>query len=87
MTGGWIQTMVISVLVWAPAAPAAGTDSVNQPTPEVSGQDAEAMRTPRLRFRSGPLCMCSQGMSEADIMAAERERLESVVLPQDDVRR
>jgi len=28
----------------------------------------------RLRFRNGPVCMCSQGMSEEDIRRSEEER-------------
>lgn len=28
----------------------------------------------RLRFRDGPVCMCSQGMSEEDIQRAQDER-------------
>ena len=28
----------------------------------------------RLRFRNGPVCMCSQGMSERDIRRSEEER-------------
>lgn len=28
----------------------------------------------RLRFRSGPVCLCSGGLSEADIQRAERQR-------------
>jgi len=46
------------------------------------GQSAEATEKPgaqppargRLRFRNGPVCMCSQGMSEEDIRRSEEER-------------
>ncbi len=31
-------------------------------------------RSSRLKFRSGPVCMCSGGLSEAQINAAERTR-------------
>lgn len=31
-------------------------------------------KLPGLRFNSGPVCMCSGGLSEADIRRAERER-------------
>ncbi len=32
------------------------------------------LRSARLKFRSGPVCMCSGGLSEAQISAAERVR-------------
>lgn len=57
------------------------------------GQDAdkaqarEAPRSQRLRFRSGPVCMCSKGLGEEEIEAAERKRLESIVEPRDGKRR
>lgn len=44
-----------------------------QATTEV--KDEEKQR-PRLKYRKGPVCMCIDGMSEADIQAAEKERLE-----------
>ncbi len=31
-------------------------------------------KRPRLKYRSGPVCMCSQGMSEADIQAAKKKQ-------------
>ena len=31
-------------------------------------------RSGRLRFRDGPVCMCSQGMSEEDIQRSREER-------------
>lgn len=42
------------------------------------GEDARTTQEPparsRLRFRDGPVCMCSQGMSEEDIQRARDER-------------
>ncbi|MCB1756680.1 MAG: hypothetical protein KDJ38_14250 [Gammaproteobacteria bacterium] len=31
----------------------------------------------RLRFRSGPVCLCSNGLGEADIQAAEQKQQNS----------
>lgn len=44
---------------------------------KVEGQDQEQWR-PRLKFRKGPVCMCNGGMSEADIQAAMKKRLEKL---------
>ncbi|MCA1804689.1 MAG: hypothetical protein LC646_04965 [Xanthomonadaceae bacterium] len=52
-----------------------------------SAESREAPRSSRLRFRSGPVCMCSNGLGEEEIEAAERKRLESIVEPQDGKRR
>jgi hypothetical protein len=38
-----------------------------------SGAEAPA-RSNRLRFRNGPVCMCTLGMSEEDIQRAQSER-------------
>jgi len=40
----------------------------------VGAKPASADRVPRLRFKSGPVCLCSGGLSEADIRRAEQER-------------
>lgn len=37
---------------------------------------AEEERESRLRFKDGPVCMCSNGTSEADIRKAEQSRAE-----------
>ena len=34
----------------------------------------EKPRRPRLKFRDGPVCMCSQGLSEKEIQAQETFR-------------
>ena len=50
-----------------------------------TGRDAETssattaqleneQKRPRLKYRNGPVCMCSQGMSEADIQAAKKKQ-------------
>ncbi len=55
----------------------------DQETRAGEASDASALESPpptqrrgRLRFRDGPVCMCSDGMSEEDIRRAERERRE-----------
>jgi hypothetical protein len=64
--------------VLAEASPGQGVDKA---------QAREAPRSQRLRFRSGPVCMCANGLGEKEIEAAERRRLESIVEPQDGKRR
>lgn len=41
---------------------------------ELPAIDPASQKLNRLRFRNGPVCMCSQGMSEADIQQAEQRR-------------
>lgn len=45
--------------------------------PAIDEAAQKAQGSNRLRFRSGPVCMCSSGMSEQDIQRAqERQRRE-----------
>lgn len=44
----------------------------SMPVEQQTTQD-QATKRPRLKYRSGPVCMCSQGMSEADILAAKKK--------------
>ena len=44
--------------------------AVGAGTPEAAAESSE--RLPGLRFKSGPVCMCNGGLSEADIRRAER---------------
>lgn len=44
------------------------------------GEDKDGIpesRQPRLKFRNGPVCMCADGLSEADIRAAELKRAQT----------
>ncbi len=47
-------------------------------SPEASDEvsPSDNRRSGRLRFRDGPVCMCSLGMSEEDIQRSARERRE-----------
>ena len=80
-----VLVMLTTMLVVPPCTVAA--DSNFNPSPvaadAVSGADRKAPRSSRLRFRSnGPACMCVNGLSDAEISAAERQRRESAADPQ-----
>lgn len=49
-------------------------DGPEQGVDDLPAIDTVSQKRDRLRFRNGPVCMCSQGMSEADIQQAERRR-------------
>ena len=73
-----LMTLVAASLLMFPAL--AQADGRAQDRGAVATQAENATEAPqrrgRLRFRDGPVCMCSQGMSEEDIQRAERERRE-----------
>jgi hypothetical protein len=69
-----IPTGILALLLVL--SPAAMADSASG---ENGSRAAEAtipapVKRGRLRFRDGPVCMCSQGMSEEDIQRAEQAR-------------
>ena len=57
--------------VW-PIADAHGQEA-GDVTPTTDGQPKPSQR---LKYRRGPVCMCSTGLSEQEIEAAERRRRE-----------
>lgn len=66
------------------ALPAISAESENRESAPADARVLEAPpRASHIRFRSGgPTCMCAGGLSEAEIIAAERKREGSaVVLP------
>jgi hypothetical protein len=68
-----------ALLVFLPAAGYAaheeGSGGDHGADARSAGQPEEdAPRRGRLRFRDGPVCMCSLGMSEEDIQRAQEER-------------
>lgn len=87
MTKGVAGVAVITAVLWLGVTPVTAADSAPTAGREAAAQSREAPRSSRLRFRSGPVCMCIEGLSEAEIEAAERKRLESIVPQQDDERR
>ena len=87
MTKGVATVVVITAVSWLGATPVAAADSAPAAEREAAAESRDAPRSSRLRFRSGPVCMCIEGLSEAEIEAAERKRLESIVPQQDDKRR
>lgn len=69
--------MVAMALVVEPAVVRAEAAEPEIPKP-VAEPAASADKPARLRFRSkGPACMCLDGLSEAEIAAAERARKRS----------
>ncbi len=52
--------------------------AVQSPAAGVQKAAGAALKSPvrsrRLRFKSGPVCMCTGGLRESDIQKAERER-------------
>lgn len=87
MTKGVASVAVITAVLWLGGMPVAVADSAPAAEREAAAESREAPRSSRLRFRSGPVCMCIEGLSEAEIEAAERKRLDSIVPQQDDERR
>ena len=80
--------MVLVTASWLVGVPAVQADTA----PGMAKQDAatqsrEIPRSSRLRFRSGPTCLCSDGLGEAEIEAAERKRLDTIIGPRDAERR
>ena len=79
---------MVGVLVALWLGQASVTQAETSPEQGVDKARAQDMpRASRLRFRSGPICMCSNGLGEEEIEAAERKRLESIVEPQEGKRR
>jgi hypothetical protein len=70
--------LLTASLLMLPALSEADTQSRDQGARFSEAQESAPapQRKGRLRFRDGPVCMCSQGMSEEDIQRAERERRE-----------
>jgi len=62
---------VLAIVLTVPSF-AAGAEVTGQATQVDSGEQKPA--GPRLRFRKGPVCMCSGGLSEKDIRNAEKAR-------------
>lgn len=46
-------------------------EETSQATTEVKEQEK---KRPRLKYKKGPVCMCNEGMSEADIQEAMKKR-------------
>ncbi|MCW8936116.1 MAG: hypothetical protein OQK98_15495 [Gammaproteobacteria bacterium] len=40
--------------------------------------DSDKDRSPKLKFKNGPVCMCARGLSEKDIMQSERPQTRQV---------
>lgn len=83
MVKTYASTVVIAMALWASGTPEAVAEEVPGAVRKAVGQSGEPARSSRLRFRSGPVCMCSTGLGEEEIQAAERKRLESIVEPQE----
>lgn len=68
-----VTPLVVLLLLMPAATPVGATESPAAGRQAQSPEDAPAPG--RLRFRSkGPACMCLDGLSEAEIAAAERAR-------------
>lgn len=83
MVKAYASTVVITMALWASGVPEAVAEAVPGAVGKTAEQPGEPARSSRLRFRSGPVCMCSTGLGEEEIEAAERKRLESIVEPQE----
>ncbi len=83
MVKAYASTVVITMALWASGVPEARADAGPGAVRKATEQPGEPARSSRLRFRSGPVCMCSTGLGEKEIQAAERKRLESIVEPQE----
>jgi hypothetical protein len=61
---------------WAATAePQVRTEAAAASSPaEPAVVEANSLRPRRLKFRDGPTCVCPQGLSEAEIAAAEQRR-------------
>lgn len=66
------------ILLMSPCMPCladqAGKDA--EPPSSTTTEVTKEQKRPRLKYRNGPVCMCSQGMSEADIQAAKKKQAE-----------
>ena len=69
----WLMLAALSPLMCFAQPTDSQAVETRQVTTEIN--DEETQR-PRLKYRKGPVCMCNDGMSEADIQAAERKRLQ-----------
>ncbi|ACL71174.1 hypothetical protein Tgr7_0070 [Thioalkalivibrio sulfidiphilus HL-EbGr7] len=80
MRGNAMRLMILlatSLLMFPAMAQADGrTQDRGAEATQAENVTEAPQRRGRLRFRDGPVCMCSQGMSEEDIQRAERERRE-----------
>lgn len=80
MLVGHLSAMAIAMTLLA-VGPAVGAEPESGAAASAGAQGAAAetpSAKPRLRFRSkGPACMCLDGLSEAEIEAAERARRQS----------
>lgn len=76
-----LPLMLVVFLAFVPAVGLAaheeGAGSGHEVAPSARDGQQEAPRRGRLRFRDGPVCMCSLGMSEQDIERAQEERRRS----------
>jgi hypothetical protein len=69
----WVPVVIALSMLAVPAAHAADGSGADKP----QASDAPPVHkdhVPHLRFRNGPVCMCGNGLSEADIEKAARER-------------
>ncbi len=87
MAKAYLNAMVLSVVLWLQDVPVAMAESTPEVMREQAGQSQDTPRSSRLRFRSGPICMCSDGLSEEEIEAAERKRLDAIFSQQEDTGR
>lgn len=72
------MTIAAALLAAGSAVGAEPEPGVAAPAGAHSASAEAAPAKPRLRFRSkGPACMCLDGLSEAEIAAAERARRQS----------
>lgn len=72
MRSALIAVLHLTVLGSLPVVDAHGAD-----TPGIESSAGEAPKlSQRLKYRRGPVCMCVNGLSEKEIAAAERRRLE-----------
>jgi len=69
-------TLIVCAVTSVPLSASEGTGTVSDGATASGAFDLRQLppRSSRLKFRSGPVCMCSGGLSEAQISAAERAR-------------
>jgi hypothetical protein len=76
-----VVTLIPALLLLVQIAVAADESGPTQSQPKQDTRVRDGSQPPkssRLRFRSGgPVCMCSTGLSEAEIEAAERKRIKN----------
>lgn len=87
MAKGYASAWVITMVLLGSSAPVAAADPEPGAVREPAAQPGAVPRSSRLRFRSGPICMCADGLGEAEIEAAERKRLDAIVQERDVIRR